>query len=149
MARREDLLEIMRKAEEAKETLIQDRLKGGIEFDRLLRERPRDGMVYFKRGEAYELIGDLELAERDFQTALPWIFKIEWKQRVREALERVQKAKNSDKIFGKIPPVLKEKVEAAFNKTQESRANMLECCAALERIVDHLASAGKLEHFNN
>lgn len=143
---REDLLEIMRKAEEAKKSLIQNRSKGEKEFDALLRLRPRDGMVYFKRGEAYEEIGDLELAERDFRTASPLILpgKLDWKKRVQEALERVQKAQSNDKILGKIPPILKEKVEAALNKTQESRANMLECCTALEGIVDHLASAGKL-----
>ena len=145
MTRREDLLEIMRKAEEAKETLIQNRIEGEKKFDELLGQRPRDGMVWFKRGEAYELIGDLELAERDFQTALPLIFKVEWKQRVREALVRVQKARSNDKISGKIPSTLKEKVEAALRATQEPRTEILGCCTALEGIVDYLASEGKLQ----
>ena len=141
---REDLLEIMRKAEEAKESLIQNRSMGEKEFDALLRLRPRDGMVYLKRGEAYEVIGDLEIAERDFRTSLPLIFKVEWKQRVREALERVQKAQSNDKILGKIPPILKEKVEAALRETQEPGTKILGCCTALEGIVDYLANAGKL-----
>ncbi|OFW12979.1 MAG: hypothetical protein A3H27_00875 [Acidobacteria bacterium RIFCSPLOWO2_02_FULL_59_13] len=143
---REELLKKMRKAEEAKRTMFRDRSEGEREFDVLIRQNPSDGMMYFKRGEAYEIIGDLELAEQDFHTALPLILpgKLDWKQRVQEALERVQKAQSNDKILGKIPPTLKDKVEAALNKTQESRANMLDCCTALEGIADHIASAGKL-----
>ncbi|MBI4443096.1 MAG: DUF4145 domain-containing protein [Acidobacteria bacterium] len=146
---REELLRKMRKAEEVKRTLIQDRSQGESEFDTLLREDTTDGMVYFKRGEAYEVIGDLELAERDLRTALPLIRpgKLDWKQRVQEALERVQeaqKAQGIERILGNIPATLKKMIEATLNETEEPLKNMLGCFAALEGIVGHLASLGKL-----
>lgn len=54
-------------------------------FDLLLKQNPRDGMIYFKRGEAYEAIGENALAAADFQRAMAMFPKREWKARAREA----------------------------------------------------------------
>ena len=48
---------IMNAAESAKQALIVNRSSGERQFQKLLAHHPGDGMVYLKRGEAYEVIG--------------------------------------------------------------------------------------------
>ena len=47
---------IMAEAEEAKSIMIRNLEEGEIKFKSLLAEYPTDGMVYFKRGEAYSIM---------------------------------------------------------------------------------------------
>lgn len=51
--------EIMLRAENARVTMLKDRLRGEQMFDNLLTEYPNDGMIYYKRGEALEALGEL------------------------------------------------------------------------------------------
>jgi len=81
---------IMEAANSAKFTMISDRTAGEKQFEDLLQMNPRDGMIYFKRGEAYEAIGDTKLAAADFRKAMALFPKTEWKARAKEALNRVQ-----------------------------------------------------------
>jgi len=60
------------------------------DFAALLAQNPSDGMVYFKRGEAYEALGELALAQNDFQRALAMFPMAEWKARAKEAIDRVR-----------------------------------------------------------
>lgn len=53
-------------AEQAKRTMINDRSKGEEEFAGLFRQHPDDGMIFFKRAEAFEAISDAEAANADF-----------------------------------------------------------------------------------
>jgi hypothetical protein len=46
-------------------------------------------MVYSKRGEAYEALGDDARAADDFRHALALFPMADWKRRAKEALERV------------------------------------------------------------
>lgn len=46
-------------------------------------------MVHFKRGEAYEAIGDRKCAADDYRRALALFPMAEWKKRAEEALKRV------------------------------------------------------------
>ena len=46
-------------------------------------------MIYFKRGEAYEALGEQNLAKADFQRAMALFPRPEWKARAKEAVERV------------------------------------------------------------
>lgn len=57
---------IMAEAEEAKSIMIRNLEEGEIKFKSLLAEYPTDGMVYFKRGEAYEYHGEIKKAKSDY-----------------------------------------------------------------------------------
>lgn len=84
-----DWRRIMGEAEVAKATLISDRPAGEKEFESLLKRHPVDGMVYFKRGEAYEALKQNRLAASDFQRAFELFPMPDWKARAKEALNRV------------------------------------------------------------
>jgi tetratricopeptide (TPR) repeat protein len=73
----------------AKSTLICSRSKGEEEFDRLLTRYPADGMIYFQRGEAYERIGEMQLAALDYQRAIHLFREDTWQRRALEAFTRV------------------------------------------------------------
>jgi hypothetical protein len=81
---------IMEAADAAKIEMISDRAGGEKAFESLLKQNLRDGMIYFKRGEAYEAIGDNASAAADFQRAMALFPKAEWKARAKEAWDRVK-----------------------------------------------------------
>lgn len=80
---------IMGEADAAKIGMISDRVRGEKAFEAILRLHPNDGMVYFKRGEAYEALGDNALAAADFQRAIALFPMDTWKIRAKGALKRV------------------------------------------------------------
>lgn len=84
-----DWKDVMQAAESAKEVMSSNRVAGEMQFELLLTRHPHDGMTYFKRGEAYEALGESTLAGRDFGRAMELLPKPEWKQRAREAWKRV------------------------------------------------------------
>ncbi len=81
---------IMEAADAAKLEMLSNRADGEKKFEELLKQNPRDGMIYFKRGEAYEAVGEKALAAADFQRAMAMFPKPEWKARAKEAAERVR-----------------------------------------------------------
>ena len=81
---------VMEMADSVKITMLSDRIAGKKRFVSLLEQHPRDGMIFFKRGEAYEAIGEAKLAAADFQRAMAMFPKPEWKTRAKEALDRVK-----------------------------------------------------------
>lgn len=83
---------IMKAADEAKIRMVSDRMVGEEHFESLLAQNPQDGMIYFKRGEACEAIGEAKLAAFDFQRAMALFPRPEWKARAKEALDRVKGA---------------------------------------------------------
>lgn len=82
---------IMAKAEEAKSIMIRNLEEGEIEFESLLAKYPTDGMVYLKRGEAYEYHGEIQKAKSDYQQAYKLFPMPEWQNRASEGISRVQK----------------------------------------------------------
>ena len=80
---------VMETADKAKLAMISDRGAGEREFLALLARNPNDGMIYFKRGEAYEALGERPLAKADFQRAMALFPMAAWKQRAKEAMDRV------------------------------------------------------------
>jgi tetratricopeptide (TPR) repeat protein len=83
--------EVMQTADSAKATMAFERVAGEQIFQRLLAQHPRDGMIYFKRGEAYEALGEYEHAVQDFQRAETLFPHPEWKQRAWDARIRVER----------------------------------------------------------
>ena len=82
--------EIMDEAEQAKRQMLVDREKGEVLFDSLIQRVNSDGMVYFKRAEAYEALGELELALEDYRRAYAFFPMLRWKRIAKEGLYRVQ-----------------------------------------------------------
>ena len=81
---------VMKAADSAKITMISYRTAGEKQFESILEQNPRDGIIYFKHGEAYESIGETKLATADFQRAMALFPKAEWKAHAKEALDRVK-----------------------------------------------------------
>lgn len=90
----QDWLEIMEEAEQAKRQMLVDREKGEAMFAALIQRFDRDGMVYFKRAEAYEGLGELALAREDFRCALAFFPMLRWKRIAKEGLFRVEQKIN-------------------------------------------------------
>lgn len=82
--------DIMRLAEVAKAEMVKDRATGKRAFDSLLKQYPNDGMVFFKRGEAYKELGAKEYAAEDFRRAMGLFPMPVWKEKAREAYESVK-----------------------------------------------------------
>jgi len=83
-----DWREIMGQAEAARIRMIENQADGERLFQMLLSKYPRDGMVYFKRGEAYAFLCEKEKATDDFEKAIA-LFPMEaWKARAKAALEK-------------------------------------------------------------
>jgi tetratricopeptide (TPR) repeat protein len=81
--------EIRDEADAAMRMTLTNRVAGENEFQRLLKTHPNDGMIYFKRGEAYEALGKRGLAAADYRKAEGLLPLEEWKARARQALARV------------------------------------------------------------
>jgi len=81
--------DIMEGAEAAKISMLSDRSAGGKKFELLLQQHQGDGMVFFKRGEAYEAIGEDARAADDFRHAMALFPMPYWKRLAKEALQRV------------------------------------------------------------
>lgn len=88
----------MAKAEEAKSIMIGDIEEGKIKFESFLAEYPTDGMVYFKRGEAYEYHGEIQKAKSDYQQAYKLFTQTKWKNIALERISRVQKLNQEQKF---------------------------------------------------
>lgn len=87
-----DWIKIMRKAEKAKRAYLSDGVEGDIQFAKLLEQFPDDGMVYFKRAEALEQMGDMTSAARDYELAEKHFPLDKWKAKSREGLNRTRRA---------------------------------------------------------
>jgi tetratricopeptide (TPR) repeat protein len=83
-----DWRNIMSRAEQAKRLLNADRHRGEEEFASMLLQFPSDGMIYLKRGEAYEAIGEVRTAASDFERAAALLPMEKWKAIARDALAR-------------------------------------------------------------
>lgn len=81
---------VMEAANRAKLAMVSDRAAGDRAFAALLAQNPNDGMIYFKRGEGYEALGEKSLAAADFTHAMALFPMPEWKARAKEALERAK-----------------------------------------------------------
>jgi tetratricopeptide (TPR) repeat protein len=91
---------VLQEAERAR-TLVADvatRSEGMRLFDQLAREYPRDGMVYFKRGEALEAQNEREKASTDFRKAEEHFKKELWRNLARMRYEHLDEQVRSTRI---------------------------------------------------
>jgi hypothetical protein len=78
----------MYEAEDCRKKMLADRPSGEQAFSALLARVGEDGMVYFKRAEAYEALGESVLSHADFKRAETLLLMPEWKKRAREGMTR-------------------------------------------------------------
>jgi hypothetical protein len=81
-----------REAEEARLHALRSQENVDVIFQPLVNKYPEDGMVCFKRGEAYERRKKLDLALRDYVDAQEIFTMRQWKQKARQAADRVRKS---------------------------------------------------------
>lgn len=91
--------EITKAAEAAKKVMISDPRKGKQVFDIMLQKFGEDGMIYFKRGEAYEQLAQLNEAVKDYERAKELFPKPEWQKAAEAALDRVKPRVQAMVIF--------------------------------------------------
>lgn len=137
--------EIMKQAENAKRMLIGDRAKGEEAFEALLERYDGDGMVYFKRGEAWEAIGELRLALSDYRKAVVLFPMPKFKELAREACKRVEDQLAKQPVSPPLPdlsgtdPSLAEVCRDALDSlNKEPRSVMVQCRVALEKVIEYL-----------
>jgi hypothetical protein len=84
---------VLKKAEEARILLSgrSTRTSGMRRFDSLVREHPRDGMIYFKRAEAHEALNDLRAAAADYREAEGLFPRPLWRDLARSRAERLER----------------------------------------------------------
>ena len=147
-----DWREVMQLGEKAKALLVRDQSRGEKAFEDLLREHKLDGMLYFKRGEGWELLGQFQLALSDFRRARGLFRMARWQRVASDAIDRVAKEISSEapSVTEKLPPmselpgidpVLYQFCQRAIETSEKNaRVSLVECRAALERIIDYLNS---------
>ncbi len=86
-----NLREIMEESDLAKRHMIVDESKGREIFEKLINREGPDGMIYFKRAEAFEALGQYQNALDDFRKARALFFMEKWKKAAGEGISRVQK----------------------------------------------------------
>lgn len=86
---KENWREITDQAEQAKQQMLANREKGEAMFADLVLQYPSDGMVYFKRAEAYEALSQYDLALEDYRRAMALFPMQRWKRIAKEGFYRV------------------------------------------------------------
>lgn len=82
--------DIMANGEAAKRLLLRNRAEGEAWFEELFQEHPQDGMLFFKRGEAYGKLGELDRAFADLYQAEQLLPLPQWKVRAQSARMRLE-----------------------------------------------------------
>ncbi len=82
---------VLQEAEKARGLVSDKRTRedGMRLFDQLTKEYPRDGMVYFKRAEASEALGEEEKASNDYKKAEEFFKKDLWRELARSRAEHL------------------------------------------------------------
>jgi len=124
---------VMNAAESAKQSLIVDRPNGEREFQKLLAHHPGDAMVYFKQGEAYEAIGENELAVSDYQRAKVLFPRREWKDRAEAGLRRVRSQVPDERL-----EAYEKEIETLRQQIAESRSEQQRLDSDLNTANDEL-----------
>ena len=112
-----------------------DEAEGERRFKELLSRYPDDGMVYFKRGVAYEAIGRPERAQEDYSQAEALFPMREWKNLAREGIKRCTIAVRLSKVPREVRAIWRDVVRM---QDCPRRARTMTARAAVERTADLL-----------
>lgn len=82
--------EITAEAECARDIMVRDREEGEEEFRSLIKRYDEDGMILLMRGQAYERMGELQLALADYRHAEILFPMQEWQHSARQAAAKVE-----------------------------------------------------------
>jgi len=83
-----DWRQVMNLAEDAKKQMLLHQKKGEKKFDKLLKQFGADGMIFFKRAEAYEAMNENMKANADYRKAMALFPMEKWKSIAREGVHR-------------------------------------------------------------
>jgi hypothetical protein len=145
---------IERKAEAAKRTLLTDRRKGEEQFAGLLVQNQFEGLIFLKRGEAWELVGEPALAVRDFRIAAELLRDSQWQNLARQARERVgsqamshsaaiPEPSSSEVPDPSVTAACREALEMAV---QHPRAAAARCRTVLEKLVEQILRLNEIAY---
>ena len=81
---------IMNLAEETKKEMLLHQGKGERKFERLLKKYGADGMIFFKRAEAYEALCIKDKANINYLKAMALFPMPKWRSIAREGIKRTK-----------------------------------------------------------
>lgn len=133
-------------AEEAKKLFLSDPTEAERRFAKLLEQNPRDGVLYLKRAEARETIGELDLALSDFHKALALLTATRMKKAAHRAAHRIARLTRGLPTMPAIkrlpwipdPSVALDCRLALEIAVKEPRTSLMLCRMTLEKVVDHI-----------
>jgi len=76
---------------EANQEMVRNKDITAQAFNELFEKNPKDGMLFYERGEAYESLGYFKKAKNDYELALVYFPNPKWKRVAYQALKRIQK----------------------------------------------------------
>lgn len=85
--------EITNAARDASGLMMKKPADGEKEFEQLLKYYPNDGMIYYQRGLAYEVLENFDAALKDFERAEVLFPLLKFKNDARDAADRVRRKK--------------------------------------------------------
>jgi tetratricopeptide (TPR) repeat protein len=161
---------VLQEAEKARGLVSDKRTRedGMRLFDQLTKEYPRDGMVYFKRAEASEALGEEEKASNDYKKAEEFFKKDLWRELARSRAEHLDENLRSRQLRQRVHVALGPRAvefaavedsawlagtftkKSAFASLELSRTALVRAIIALEdpRGGPRSAWAQRLDRFN-
>src|ERR1700730_14261635 len=143
--------EIMKLASEAGDLLVRDREHGEKVFESLLKQYPSDGMVYFKRGQAWDATEQYALALSDYRRAARLFRMSEWQitagnavGRLEEIVANLSDVKKQSGVLqiedaSAISPDFRQVYEEAFKKIEiDPRASLVLSRTGAEQLADYV-----------
>jgi tetratricopeptide (TPR) repeat protein len=85
-----DWQKITQQAKIAKKEMILSAQEGQVLFEQLLNQHGADGMIFFKRAEAWEALGEFKNALADFRKAKALFPMAPWKAKAQEGIDRTE-----------------------------------------------------------
>jgi len=150
---------IMEMAAEARQKMILDRNVGENEFIKLLSVFPDDGMIYFQRAGGYEMLGELNMAKRDFEIAKSLFPLDRWQWQAQEAINRINRhlfsggtvleAKNRLKILERIDKAFIFNISAIISRTEKNPiSTAIELRGSLEYLIKRFLEEKRIQSSN-
>ncbi len=93
--------EIWKESLIANSKMFRNQNNGEEEFALLLKRYENDGMLYYARGEAYEIKGLRDKALDDYKKAKEFFPVEHWKDTANDTIQRVEKGISAEKFFNK------------------------------------------------
>jgi len=130
---------------EAYRELMKNRESGEASFNSLLKVSPRDGFIYFERAKAYEVIGEHDLSNKNYQKAQILFPMKKWKDIAEEGKKRTRSMLNNleEASHDPVIPFLPQNLKDSWNMTMaaldaDPSGGCMQARVLLEKMIENL-----------